>query len=159
MFTPDAAAAEKTRRIIGAMREAAREGRGAVSLDGRLIDAASLRMAEGLLRKLEQIEARADRGAGRPVRRQRPSVRMNSRAALVERADRGPHVGEARAQLRVADLDGHHRVLQLGEDQLRLGDGLRRAVEVAARAGRRRHARRLLGAARRSARAARRSPV
>jgi malyl-CoA/(S)-citramalyl-CoA lyase len=58
VFTPDAAAAEKTRRIIGAMREAAREGRGAVSLDGRLIDAASLRMAEGLLRKLEQIEAR-----------------------------------------------------------------------------------------------------
>ena len=29
-----------------------------MSLDGRLIDAASLRMAEGLLRKLEQIEAR-----------------------------------------------------------------------------------------------------
>jgi citrate lyase beta subunit len=29
-----------------------------VSLDGRLIDAASLRMAEVLLTKLEQIEAR-----------------------------------------------------------------------------------------------------
>ena len=40
------------------MAEAAREGRGAVSLDGRLIDAASLRMAETLLHKLEQIEAR-----------------------------------------------------------------------------------------------------
>ena len=75
VFTPDAAAAEKTRRIIGAMREAAREGRGAVSLDGRLIDAASLRMAEGLLRKLEQIEARQMRAGGRA---QRPSVRMNS---------------------------------------------------------------------------------
>ena len=58
VFTPDAAAAEKTRRIIAAMAEAAREGRGAVSLDGRLIDAASLRMAETLLHKLEQIEAR-----------------------------------------------------------------------------------------------------
>ena len=55
---PDAAAAEKTRRIVAAMAEAAREGRGAVSLDGRLIDAASLRMAETLLHKLEQIEAR-----------------------------------------------------------------------------------------------------
>ena len=53
-----AAAADKTRRIVAAMAEAAREGRGAVSLDGRLIDAASLRMAETLLHKLEQIEAR-----------------------------------------------------------------------------------------------------
>jgi malyl-CoA/(S)-citramalyl-CoA lyase len=58
VFTPDAAAADKTRRIVAAMAEAAREGRGAVSLDGRLIDAASLRMAETLLHKLEQIEAR-----------------------------------------------------------------------------------------------------
>ena len=64
VFTPDAAAAEKTRRIVAAMAEAAREGRGAVSLDGRLIDAASLRMAEVLLTKLEQIEAR---DSGRPA--------------------------------------------------------------------------------------------
>ena len=41
------------------MEEAAAEGKGAVSLDGRLIDAASLRMAENLLAKLEQIEARS----------------------------------------------------------------------------------------------------
>jgi hypothetical protein len=41
------------------MREAAAEGKGAVSLDGRLIDAASIRMAENLLAKLEQIEALA----------------------------------------------------------------------------------------------------
>ena len=40
------------------MRTAATEGKGAVSLDGRLIDAASIRMAENLLAKLEQIEAR-----------------------------------------------------------------------------------------------------
>jgi len=58
VFTPDAAAADKTRRIVAAMADAAREGRGAVSLDGRLIDAASLRMAETLLSKVEQIEAR-----------------------------------------------------------------------------------------------------
>ena len=64
VFTPDAAAAEKTRRIVAAMADAAREGRGAVSLDGRLIDAASLRMAEVLLTKLEQIEARE---SARPV--------------------------------------------------------------------------------------------
>ena len=43
---------------VEAMRTAATEGKGAVSLDGRLIDAASIRMAENLLAKLEQIEAR-----------------------------------------------------------------------------------------------------
>jgi citrate lyase beta subunit len=35
-------------------------------MDGRLIDAASIRMAENLLAKLEQIEARAP-GAVRPA--------------------------------------------------------------------------------------------
>jgi hypothetical protein len=46
------------------MRDAAAEGKGAVSLDGRLIDAASIRMAENLLAKLEQIEARELRTGG-----------------------------------------------------------------------------------------------
>jgi malyl-CoA/(S)-citramalyl-CoA lyase len=58
VFTPDPRVVEKTRRIIAAMEEAAAAGRGAVSLDGRLIDAASIRMAENLLAKLDQIEAR-----------------------------------------------------------------------------------------------------
>ena len=58
VYTPAPRLVERTRRIIEAMREAAAEGKGAVSLDGRLIDAASIRMAENLLAKLEQIEAR-----------------------------------------------------------------------------------------------------
>src|SRR5436305_5595348 len=58
VFTPDARLIDRTHRIIAAMKDAAAEGRGAVSLDGRLIDAASIRMAESLLAKLEQIEAR-----------------------------------------------------------------------------------------------------
>jgi malyl-CoA/(S)-citramalyl-CoA lyase len=58
VFTPDEHLVEKTHRIIAAMKAAAEEGKGAVSLDGRLIDAASIRMAEGLLAKLEQIAAR-----------------------------------------------------------------------------------------------------
>ena len=58
VFTPDDHIVDKTHRIIAAMKDAAAEGRGAVSLDGRLIDAASIRMAENLLAKLEQIEAR-----------------------------------------------------------------------------------------------------
>ncbi|UGS37330.1 HpcH/HpaI aldolase/citrate lyase family protein [Capillimicrobium parvum] len=59
VFTPDPALVEKTHRIVEAMRDATASGRGAVSLDGRLIDAASIRMAENLLAKLEQIDARA----------------------------------------------------------------------------------------------------
>jgi malyl-CoA/(S)-citramalyl-CoA lyase len=65
VFTPDARLIDRTHRIMAAMREAAADGRGAVSLDGRLIDAASIRMAESLLAKLEQIEARQ---AGMPLR-------------------------------------------------------------------------------------------
>ena len=58
VYTPSDKLRERTRRIIEAMDQAAKEGKGAVSLDGRLIDAASLRQAEHLLRKIEQIEAR-----------------------------------------------------------------------------------------------------
>jgi malyl-CoA/(S)-citramalyl-CoA lyase len=49
------------------MKEAAAQGKGAVSLDGRLIDAASIRMAQTLLAKLEQIEARGGEIDGRAV--------------------------------------------------------------------------------------------
>lgn len=66
VFTPDDRLIERTHRIVAAMREAAAEGKGAVSLDGRLIDAASIRMAENLLAKLELIEQRAARGAPDP---------------------------------------------------------------------------------------------
>jgi malyl-CoA/(S)-citramalyl-CoA lyase len=58
VFTPAPRLVERTKRIVEAMSNAAAEGKGAVSLDGRLIDAASIRMAENLLAKLEQIEAK-----------------------------------------------------------------------------------------------------
>jgi malyl-CoA/(S)-citramalyl-CoA lyase len=51
VFTPSEAEVAKARRIMEAMAQAAREGKGAVSLDGRLIDIASIRMAEALLAK------------------------------------------------------------------------------------------------------------
>jgi malyl-CoA/(S)-citramalyl-CoA lyase len=51
VFTPSAAEVSKAVRIMEAMAQAAREGKGAVSLDGRLIDLASIRMAEALLDK------------------------------------------------------------------------------------------------------------
>lgn len=47
----------QARRILEAMREAERAGKGAVALDGRLIDYASIRQAEVLVRKAEQIAA------------------------------------------------------------------------------------------------------
>ena len=65
VYTPSPRLVERTRRIIDAMKAATAEGKGAVSLDGRLIDAASIRMAENLLAKLGQIEARQEQLAGR----------------------------------------------------------------------------------------------
>ena len=58
VFTPADAEVERAERILEAMEEAAKEGKGAVSLDGRLIDAASIRMAENLMTKIEQMRAR-----------------------------------------------------------------------------------------------------
>jgi malyl-CoA/(S)-citramalyl-CoA lyase len=56
VFTPSAAEVGRARRIMEAMRQAEREGKGAVSLDGRLIDYASIRMAEALLKKAEAVQ-------------------------------------------------------------------------------------------------------
>ena len=57
VFTPSKAEVTKARRILEAMDEAAKEGKGAVSLDGRLIDIASIRMAEALLNKANAVAA------------------------------------------------------------------------------------------------------
>jgi malyl-CoA/(S)-citramalyl-CoA lyase len=57
VFTPSEAEVGKARRILEAMAQAAKEGRGAVSLDGRLIDIASIRMAQALIAKAEAIGA------------------------------------------------------------------------------------------------------
>lgn len=55
IYTPSAAEVTKAERILEAMAQAARDGKGAVSLDGRLIDIASIRMAESLLAKARVI--------------------------------------------------------------------------------------------------------
>jgi malyl-CoA/(S)-citramalyl-CoA lyase len=49
VFTPTAAEIDKAQRIVSALQAAARAGRGAVSLDARLIDMANIRMDESLL--------------------------------------------------------------------------------------------------------------
>ncbi|MGB8628307.1 MAG: CoA ester lyase, partial [Xanthobacteraceae bacterium] len=57
VFTPSKAEVTKAQRILEAMDQAAKEGKGAVSLDGRLIDIASIRMAEALLNKANAAAA------------------------------------------------------------------------------------------------------
>jgi citrate lyase subunit beta/citryl-CoA lyase len=49
VFTPPADEVERARRILDALDQAAREGRGAAQLDGRMIDAASARMAQNVV--------------------------------------------------------------------------------------------------------------
>jgi malyl-CoA/(S)-citramalyl-CoA lyase len=55
IFSPSEEEVTRAKRVISAMEEAKREGRGAVTLDGRLIDLASIRQAEVLVRKAEVI--------------------------------------------------------------------------------------------------------
>ncbi len=57
VFTPSAAEVERARRILAAMAEAEARGKGAVTLDGRMIDIASIRQAETLIRKADAIAA------------------------------------------------------------------------------------------------------
>ncbi len=57
VMSPSDAEVERAKRILEAMAEAEKEGKGAVSLDGRLIDYASIRQAEVLVKKAEQIAA------------------------------------------------------------------------------------------------------
>ncbi len=56
VFTPPRDEVAHARRILAAMDEAAGQGRGAATLDGRMIDVASIRQAQGLVAKAERIE-------------------------------------------------------------------------------------------------------
>ncbi len=58
VFSPSESEVTKAHRIIEAMAQAAAEGKGAVALDGRLIDIASIRQAEVMVKKAEQIAGR-----------------------------------------------------------------------------------------------------
>ena len=55
VMSPSEAEVKRANRILEAMAEAAAAGKGAVSLDGRLIDYASIRQAEVLVQKAKQI--------------------------------------------------------------------------------------------------------
>ena len=55
VFTPPAAEVQRARRILDALEQAAREGKGAAQLDGRMIDAASARMAQNVVEMAKAI--------------------------------------------------------------------------------------------------------
>jgi malyl-CoA/(S)-citramalyl-CoA lyase len=57
VFTPTEKEVGQARRILAAMEEAQREGKGAVALDGKLIDIASIRQAEALVVQADRIAA------------------------------------------------------------------------------------------------------
>ena len=59
VFSPPPAEVDRARRILVALEDAAREGRGAAQLDGRMIDAASARMAQNVVNMAAAIEGQA----------------------------------------------------------------------------------------------------
>ncbi len=57
IFSPSEADVGQANRILEAMEQAQKDGKGAVSLDGRLIDIASIKQAENMVKKARQIAA------------------------------------------------------------------------------------------------------
>jgi len=55
VFSPTDEEIKQAQRILDAMAEATKEGKGAVTLDGRLIDIASIKQAEVMVQKAEQV--------------------------------------------------------------------------------------------------------
>ncbi|MCZ6719350.1 MAG: CoA ester lyase [Gammaproteobacteria bacterium] len=58
VFSPPESEVDRAKRILEALAKAAREGKGAAQLDGRMIDAASARMAENVVKVDEAIRAK-----------------------------------------------------------------------------------------------------
>lgn len=58
VFTPTAEAAAQAERVVAAYAEAAAAGRGAASLDGKMVDAANLRMAQVVASKARLCQGR-----------------------------------------------------------------------------------------------------
>ncbi|MCH9699494.1 MAG: CoA ester lyase [Gammaproteobacteria bacterium] len=58
VFSPKQEEVERARRILQALDDAAKAGKGAAALDGRMIDAASARMSENIVNIAEAIASR-----------------------------------------------------------------------------------------------------
>ena len=59
VFSPPASEVDRAKRILVALEEAAAQGKGAAQLDGRMIDAASARMAENVVAMDDAIQSKA----------------------------------------------------------------------------------------------------
>lgn len=59
LFKPSAAEIEQARRVLEALKQAEQEGAGAVTLDGKMIDIASIRQAETTVKKAELVAGKA----------------------------------------------------------------------------------------------------
>jgi malyl-CoA/(S)-citramalyl-CoA lyase len=57
VFSPSEAEVNQARRVLEAMENAQKQGLGAVSLDGKLVDIASIKQAEAIVKKAEAIAA------------------------------------------------------------------------------------------------------
>lgn len=58
VFTPSKEEESRARNILAAMEQASAEGKGAVTLDGAMIDAASIKQARVVISKVDQIKNR-----------------------------------------------------------------------------------------------------
>ena len=58
VFSPPSDEVDKAKRILEELDKAAAEGKGAAQLDGRMIDAASARMAENIVNINKLIEGK-----------------------------------------------------------------------------------------------------
>ena len=131
IFTPSPDEVKRAERILEAIREAEAQGRGAAQLDGKMIDAASARMAQNIvdmaaaIRRAQQSphDRRRGRltdghpripgqGAARRVRRARASRRrgLHTRSGRVPRRRdrRRPLGGEGPDSLRCSREGGRH---------------------------------------------------
>ncbi|HEY7895028.1 MAG TPA: CoA ester lyase [Gemmatimonadaceae bacterium] len=63
VFTPSGAEVERARRILDAIVDAEAQGRGAAQLDGKMIDAASARMAQNIVALAESMRGAETRPA------------------------------------------------------------------------------------------------
>ena len=59
VYSPPAEEVDRAKRILVALKEAAAQGKGAAQLDGRMIDAASARMAENVVNTDAAIQAKS----------------------------------------------------------------------------------------------------
>jgi citrate lyase subunit beta/citryl-CoA lyase len=58
VFSPPPSEVDRAHRILAALKQAAAEGKGAAQLDGRMIDAASARMADNIVNTDAAIQAK-----------------------------------------------------------------------------------------------------